>query len=1364
MRKYLRFFVLFAISIQFLNAKIPDTLTIAFVNDSKPYVFYLEAMEKPQGILVDFWDRFSEISGKPVKYIKTTYSLLPELIRNDSDIILGNACSSDSLKEYLNFSEPIFSLNHDVFFEHNITGIHDLKDLKGFRVGVVKGGISDEFLSGINPDIHFQYFDNYQQLIENAINNKINIFTGDIDLIHYYLKKYNQLEKFISKDEPFEKIDILAGVSYNNILLLQFINNHTKSISKYERNEFKNSWFNNINLQDLPWRIIGITFSVLILLIAISIFINIQLKNRIKKATKKLKENERKHTKELEDLVQERTKDLRITNNKLQLEIEQKEKFEKALKVSEQNFRMLFASSPVPLVLTSLEGDVIFTNNSFNNLMGYDDDTITEKNIKSFFHNLDYHNLIENKIKSDEYVKDAELKFLNKYGKQGWAIISANQIKHKKNNSILFGIVDITQRVEEERIIKALMEGTSGTTGEDFLKSLVMNMASALGAKYAYINEIIPEKPGFVKVIAMWNGQEVISDFDYNMTGTPCEYVYKNQTLFYSNNVQEEFPEAINLKEKNIHSYLGIPLYDSSGGVIGHIILMDSKEIQNDKLEEITMRIFAARAAAEMDRKKAIDALKESEERLRLLTDNSTDQIMEISTEGLVYANKTYWDSFGDNDRNDSFNNPFSLIHRDYKQKILRLIDEALTAFNHGNDARVSSTYKAFNRKINEWRWMETKGNFYKNKSGETLAVFVSRDITESKNYEEKITFNNIMMQTTQDTSPDGVIAVDKNCDLVFVNKRMRELFDIPEYIADEKDYLTVRGYIEKSFHKKDDLVNLFDYIEKKKVDIINDYITTIDNKIIERYVTPMLSPDGIYYGAAIFLKDITKQKEFEEELRKAKELAESANIAKSEFLANMSHEIRTPLNSVIGFSQLLFEKSTDKQSLNYLDAIMSSSKNLLNIINDILDLSKIDAGKMELNKTDFNPKELINDIAKMFTLKIQEKNLKLNIDIDEALNKNYSLDEVRLRQILINLIGNAVKFTHNGSISIIADTNGNADSYSDIRIDIIDTGIGVPDDQKEVIFESFKQQSGQSNRKYEGTGLGLAITKRLIEMMNGEIKLRDNHPTGSVFEIIIQDVELSDDIYQLKENKIQKQYNKFLKDISILIVDDIELNRQLIKAFFSVSGNTGITIYEADNGINAIEQAEKYLPDLILMDIKMPEMDGKEATQIIKSRNDLKDIPIIALTASAMQGDEKELLDIGCNAYLPKPISKRLLIDCILELMPDKEIQMEFYNSEDSEFIEQIENIEDYNGLINELKNEVVTKNKITNTLIIGQLNEFIERIKSISIKYNSIRLENYSDELKDLSNNFDIVNIKRLLNNFETLIETFTKEKNER
>ena len=331
-------------------------------------------------------------------------------------------------------------------------------------------------------------------------------------------------------------------------------------------------------------------------------------------------------------------------------------------------------------------------------------------------------------------------------------------------------------------------------------------------------------------------------------------------------------------------------------------------------------------------------------------------------------------------------------------------------------------------------------------------------------------------------------------------------------------------------------------------------------------------------------VRDITQTKHAEQMLRNAKDIAEKADRAKSEFLANMSHEIRTPLNAVIGFSELLYSLEKDVKHRNYLESINTAGKSLLNIINDILDLSKIESGMMKLQLMPVEIRKLFEEIEKIFRIDISKKGLLYTMDIDEEIPQTLLIDETRLRQILLNLVGNAVKFTDKGYIRVSMQKYFSHNTYMDkvdIAISVEDTGIGIAEGDLERIFESFKQQHGQNDRKYGGTGLGLSISRRLVEMMNGELIVESILGEGSKFTVIIRDV----DVYArntLSELKSESSIKKvFLQKKKVLAVDDGDSNRLLLKE----------ERINNSNGIEAVRLSLEVEPDLIIMDMMMPEM-----------------------------------------------------------------------------------------------------------------------------------------------------------------------------
>ncbi len=482
-----------------------------------------------------------------------------------------------------------------------------------------------------------------------------------------------------------------------------------------------------------------------------------------------------------------------------------------------------------------------------------------------------------------------------------------------------------------------------------------------------------------------------------------------------------------------------------------------------------------------------------------------------------------------------------------------------------------------------------------------------------------------------------------------------------------------------------------------------------------------------------------------------AKDQAEAANRAKSEFLANMSHEIRTPMNSILGFSEVLINITDNPKQKNFLKTILDSGKTLLLLINDILDLSKIEAGHMEISPEPADLRVIANEIKQLFTEKAKEKNLGFFVEVEDSFPQTVIIDEIRLRQILLNLTGNAIKFTHEGyvkiKINLISDKNG----VIDFELSVFDTGIGVDEKDQQRIFESFTQQSGQDTRQYGGTGLGLTITKRLCELMNGEIGMESKRGEYSRFYARFYDIKYSDESIEHDNFYTWDDDELLFKGSKILVVDDVPYNRNLVLAFLE---DYNLQLFEAENGEMAVELCNAYDFDLVFMDIRMPGITGYEATEIIKKRAETAHIPIVALTASTMKSDI-ERLNTLFDGYLRKPIQKRSLINEIIKFLPFERSEKDAAKAlDDSKMNTPIESYDIKAEVKKLFRDEFYQEiDNQVNSMIVDNLEALADKLTDFAQQYNVGQLLNKTDELKESIESFDIARIQNCLNSINSI-----------
>jgi PAS domain S-box-containing protein len=521
---------------------------------------------------------------------------------------------------------------------------------------------------------------------------------------------------------------------------------------------------------------------------------------------------------------------------------------------------------------------------------------------------------------------------------------------------------------------------------------------------------------------------------------------------------------------------------------------------------------------------------------------------------------------------------------------------------------------------------------------------------------------------------------------------------------------------------------------------------------------------EPLYYEGLV--RDITEKKKAEYKLQKAMSAAEAASHAKSEFLANMSHEIRTPMNAILGFAELLKGLVTENRQRSYLQAITSSGRTLLALINDILDLSKIEAGKLDLQYDALDIGVILRDIQHIFSQKAEQKGIDLFLEIAPGMPQNLLLDEVRLRQILFNTVGNATKFTERGHVKIRASAENVQAEVIDLVLEIEDTGIGISKNDQQRIFEAFAQQEGQSTKKYGGTGLGLSITKRLVEMMNGRISLTSEPGRGSTFRFTFPNIKrLAQAAVAAQENATQVFELKDLEPCRVLVVDDIVMNRDLIRAFFFDCGHE---LFEAGNGREALEIARAEKPDIILMDVRMPVMDGLQATRALRNDDELKHIPVIVVTASAIQAEEEAMRPL-CNGFVRKPISRNEIAAQMRKFIQPKAngIEAAARASEprpNSASTPGTEGSDSLPGLAEKLLPLTPKWKKLADAPMVSEVLDFGNHLRKLAAEYNHRGLHDYAEKLCNYAESFDMMGMEKSLLEFGKLSDALVQKEKAR
>ncbi len=995
-------------------------------------------------------------------------------------------------------------------------------------------------------------------------------------------------------------------------------------------------------------------------------------------------------------------------------DITKEKKNELALEKSEEKYRLLAETAQDIILMHDLNGIITYSNSVTAKLSGHPIEDIVGSNIKTMVPEK-YHDYIQNNKKkrttgnTNNFIY--EIQMITKEGSVKDLEISST-VFFQDNGQKIFLIIgrDITKRKaieikirESEAQQRAFMENTPNAI-----------IVSDKNQKIVEINKRAIELLGYTR-------EELLSlhitDIDETLENNLAKSSEKTKFKIFSNFKTKNnriFPVEIFSNQFNI---------EGSPHVISSVI-------------DITKR-----------RKKEKELTYERH-LFNNLMDHFPDAIYFKDKKGrFIRTNDIHAQKFGLKNSSDLLGlTDFDLFSKEFAES------------NRQAELRIMETEKPIISKESKevyrtgrvtWASV-TKMPFY-NKNGDIEGIMgFSLDITKMKRAEENYRKQKVFFEALYNSSPNAIVTLNLSEKIIQVNSEFEHLFGFTAQEAYGKkiDNLIVPDEDKQEGSKLTNKIFKGEVVrqERKRIKRNGDEVWVAISGSPVFVEGELIAVIGMY-------EDITNRKVAEENLKRAKNDAEKANRAKSEFLANMSHEIRTPMNSILGFAELLNDIVEGNIEQEYLDSIIVSGQALLSLINDILDLSKIEAGKLEIVKKPMSLHDLVKEIQQIFALKLEKKGVDFISSIDPDLPAGLLLDEKKLKQIFFNLVGNAVKFTNEGMVKVTASVVKNQIDRFDIKFQVIDTGIGVKKDQQKEIFKSFTQSEGQDHGKYGGTGLGLSITKQLISKMNGKIKLESEIDKGSTFTIFLYDVQSV--AMETKVKPKRKNVNNILfPNTSVLIVDDIKQNRKMLSG---VLETTGINIIEAENGREAVSLVEHYSPDIILMDMKMPIMTGYEATKAIKSNPKFKEIPIIAVTASAMKSEEHKIRKIGCNSYLRKPVSKVKIISEMMNYIPFQKIDE---LSEDIPTEKKASPVSDqhkkeikkiYPHLAGEYKQRW---KEVKSSFLFDEVETFAEDVKQLAETINSTLLIDWSNQLIDRSRSFDMEKLPALLDKYPKIL----------
>lgn len=976
---------------------------------------------------------------------------------------------------------------------------------------------------------------------------------------------------------------------------------------------------------------------------------------------REIQEQLTKLNKTLEESVEKRTKELAETNKKLLAEIEERKKIKQELAKREKQYRLVFENAPVGILIYDKNGIVIDCNNAHLNILGASREKVIGFNMLTSLKDQKMVETIRQSLKGKHVVYEDH--YITATGKND-VFVKAEFAPIYSDTGEITGAISIVENITSRK----KMEIKEAQTRENLalLSETAMNFVdfNPQDDIYDYIGKKLKVFAGasIVIVNAIDENTGKLETKSVNGTSNLTRKLFAVYNSFPSTNLYENNLILNKLKTGKIAKLLGgfheLSLFQTpeiisnslnklfnvnevyavgftrKGRIFGSagIIMPKGKLLQNNDL----IRTFIKQASISLQKKQTEDELEDSIAKYSAVMEQSADSIylMDFDTRCVIEANRALQKLTGYSTAELSGMKAEKFIAHSIKD-----IESKIDILKRSGQMLVLE--RKYRHKTGSIVDVEVSAKIIKYKNKEVLCV-VSRDITDRKKALNALHTSEENFRQLAENIND-LFWIEEGNKLVYINNVYDKIWGIKREEVYKRPSLLLKNIIYEDKKQLLDALRTKEFRIDKKINL-RLRVQRGKDKIFWLWVRtfPIFDENNKPYRIAGIATDITEQKR-NVELQKDVEVAEETVKIKQQFLANMSHEVRTPMTGIIGMVGLLEKTSLDNEQKDFVDTIKRASSSLLNIINDILILSKIEAGKMILHPKIFNIHLTLKDINSLFYPLAQQKGVKIITRYSDNLPDYIKADENRLKQVISNLMSNAIKFTNQGSITIDISLIEEADQSYSIKVQIIDTGIGINKDVKEKLFTKFMQADASLTRDYEGIGLGLVISKEIVNLMGGSIRVESEEGKGSNFSFRFKAKKVENS--QLFEHTSTKdQSKKYNFNIHVLLVEDKFVNRKVVEKMLN---NAGCEVTTATNGKDALDKYVDKKFDIILMDIQMPQMDGMTAMKQL--RKHFQNIPpIIALSANALKGDAERYIEEGMDDYISKPVSPPTLYKTI--------------------------------------------------------------------------------------------------------------------